>query len=79
MNGLFIVTSTKDLSRFVNQSDRDFFSVPVEVVPHHTRLATRMLYVESPLQGGVIYPVLKTSLKRGYSLTNRQRASARTI
>ncbi len=75
----FIVTTARQREGFAFKTDRDFFSVPVEVVPAYTDVATHMLYVQSPLQNDVTYPVAAGSLRLGRVLTQKQRAAARLI
>jgi len=76
---LFLVVKSSDLQGYKNQSDRDFFAVPVEVIPHSCDRNTRMLYVRSPLQNDVVYPVDRHDIKSEFRLTKKQLQSARTI
>ena len=76
---MFLVTAPSELKGFVRESDRQFFSVPVEVEMISTDINTKLITVRSPLQGGITYPVVSSSLKPAFRLTNRQRAAARRI
>ncbi len=76
----FVSMAKKDTLSFQRQTDREFFSVPVQVIPLFCDLQNRMTHVWSPLQGGsVVYPVSKENLKCDHQLMNRQRDAARLV
>lgn len=80
MAGLFISMPKRDLGSFKYEADREFFSVPVQVIPVCCELRTRLLWVWSPLQGdAVVYPVEPINLKREHQLMRRQQNVARRI
>lgn len=71
---VFIVMKPAEVRRFINQSDREYFASPVEVLPVYSCVATRQLYATDPVRSAT-FPVDKSSLVRFYRLTNRQRQS----
>jgi hypothetical protein len=75
---MFLVVPKSELAGFVQQSDREFFSVPVEVQLLHTNISTKLTTVYSPLQDAT-YPVSKNNLKHFYQLSNKQHKNARKI
>ena len=74
---VFIVLKPSARRSMIHESDREFFSAPVQVFPSHCNLDTKQLYVRSPLQNGAVYPCDRSALKSEYQLTNKQRAAAR--
>lgn len=80
MAAFFISIPKRELTGFVHDSDREFFSVPVEVVPVCCDINTKVLTVWSPLQGhDVVYPVNREVLRTEFQLMRRQRDAARRI
>ena len=79
MNRFFVVVPANQRKSYVHESDRVFFSVPVEVVPDHCDRIRKTLFVRSPLQSNAVYPVGPENLKRESQLTRRQRESARRL
>lgn len=79
MSAFFIITTATDRKSYQRQSDRLFFSVPVQVIPRFCDISTRLIYCESPLQSGEFYPVDSANLKPEFRLSKKQRESARRI
>lgn len=75
----FIVHTKRQAKGYSLEKDREFFSVPVQVVPFYCELETRWLYVKSPLQGNCVYPVMKKFLKTEWKLSVSEQKSARRI
>lgn len=76
---MFLSVPKMDLKCFAMVEDREFFSVPVEVVPLYCNILTRFVYVKSPLQGGIVYPVSEGCLRKRHQLTKVQLRDARYI
>lgn len=79
MTNYFIRCTPAMVRSYTFAADREFFSVPVQVLLSHCEISSRFTYVVSPLQGGACYPVEASSLKRESQLTDKQRAAARRI
>lgn len=52
----YLMTPKAELSMFIRQCDREYFSRPVRIERLYSAISTRLLYVRDPARGEV-YPV----------------------